>query len=79
MNGDGSRPFLSLFSFFEGRVLLAQEQSIRELCERVCICEDDAQCIHLLAHLKLLTRDYIQNLPDKVLNFPSGVEIEEAS
>ena len=79
MNGDGSRPFLSPFSFFEGRVFLAQEQAIRELCEQVCMCEDDAQCILLLAHLKLLTHDYIQNLPDKVLNYPSGVEIEKAS
>lgn len=32
------------------------------------------QSVFLLAHLRLLIHDYIENLPDKVLAFPSVVD-----
>jgi hypothetical protein len=50
---------------------LANDKKIRELCEQICACEDDAQSILLLAHLKLLIHDFIENLPGRVLAFPS--------
>jgi hypothetical protein len=53
---------------------LASEQKIRELCEQVCRCEDDAQGIFLLAHLRLLIYDYIENLPDQALALPSELD-----
>lgn len=66
-----------------GGVLLEQEQKIRELCGQVRMCEDESQSVFLLAQLKLLIHDYIENLPDKVLAFPSVVDanskVKEAS
>jgi hypothetical protein len=54
--------------------LLEREQKIRELCAQVRMCKYEAQRIFLLAHLKLLIHDYIENPPDKVLAFPSVVD-----
>jgi hypothetical protein len=62
----GSSPLLSPLSVFgatipigrpsvSGGVLLEQEQKIREVCEQGRMCEDEAQSIFLLAHLKLLS------------------------
>jgi hypothetical protein len=52
---------------------LATDQQIRELCEQLRLCKDDAECIALLSELRLSIHEYIENLPDKVLGFPLAV------
>jgi hypothetical protein len=59
---------------------VANGTQIRELCEQLLLCKDDAQCVILVAQLRLLLHEHLQDLRNKVLVHAATVsEIEKAS
>lgn len=59
---------------------MANDTQIRDLCEQLLACKDDAQCVVLVAQLRLLLHEHLQDLRNKVLVHAATVsEIEKAS
>ena len=59
---------------------MANDTQIRDLCEQLLVCKDDAQCVVLVAQLRLLLHEHLQDLRNKLLVHAAIVsEIEKAS
>ncbi len=59
---------------------MANDTQIRDLCEQLLVCKDDAQCVVLVAQLRLLLHEHLQDLRNRLLVHAATVcEIEKAS
>lgn len=59
---------------------MANDTQIRDLCDQLLVCEDDAQCVMLVAQLRLLLHEHLQDLRNKLMVHVATVsEIEKAS
>lgn len=60
--------------------LVANDTQIRDLCEQLLVCKDDAQSVVLVAQLRLLLHEHLQDLRNKLMVHAATVsEIEKAS
>lgn len=60
--------------------LVANDTQIRDLCEQLLVCKDDAQCVMLVTRLRLLLHEHLQDLRNKFMVHAATVsEIEKAS
>lgn len=61
-------------------VLLASDTQIRELCEQLSVCKDDAQSVILVEQLRILIHEHIEALRGKLVVHSATVsQIEKAS
>lgn len=60
--------------------IVANDTQIRDLCEQLLVCKDDAQCVMLVTRLRLLLHEHLQDLRSKLMVHAATVsEIEKAS
>jgi hypothetical protein len=60
--------------------VVANDTQIRDLCEQLLVCKDDAQCVMLVTRLRLLLHEHLQDLRNKFMVHAATVsEIEKAS